>query len=67
MTKTYYEDSRDLETFSAMLKKHLGGDIEMKSVQSNRYGGSEVVEINQNRPESKVSAGKVLVNVGQLG
>jgi NADPH:quinone reductase-like Zn-dependent oxidoreductase len=38
-------------------------DIEMKSVQINRYGGSEVIEINQNIPEPTVSAGKVLVNV----
>ena len=30
----------------------------MKSVQINRYGGSEVIEINQNIPEPTVSAGK---------
>src|SRR5438067_13192481 len=42
-------------------------DIEMKSVQINRYGGSEVVEINQNIPEPPVSAGKVLVNVKAAG
>ena len=35
----------------------------MKSVQINRYGGSEVVEINRDMPEPTVSAGKVLVNV----
>src|SRR5215208_2179642 len=35
----------------------------MKSVQINRYGGSEVIEINQNIPEPTVSAGKVLVSV----
>ena len=42
-------------------------DIEMKSVQINRYGGSEVIEINQNIPEPPVSAGKVLVNVKAAG
>ena len=35
----------------------------MKSVQINRYGGSEVIEINRNIPEPAASAGKVLVNV----
>ena len=35
----------------------------MKSVQINRYGGSEVIEINQSIPELAVSAGKVLVSV----
>src|SRR3954452_14752200 len=35
----------------------------MKSVQINRYGGSEVIEINQSIPEPAVSAGKVLVSV----
>ncbi|HZE78486.1 MAG TPA: NADP-dependent oxidoreductase [Nitrososphaeraceae archaeon] len=35
----------------------------MKSVQINRYGGSEVIEINQSIPEPIVSSGKVLVSV----
>lgn len=35
----------------------------MRSVQINRYGGSEVIEINQSIPEPAVSAGKVLVSV----
>jgi alcohol dehydrogenase len=39
----------------------------MKSVQINRYGGSEVIEINRNIPEPTVSAGKVLVNVKAAG
>ena len=39
----------------------------MKSAQINRYGGSEVIEINQNTPEPTVSAGKVLVNVKAAG
>lgn len=39
----------------------------MKSVQINRYGGSEVVEINKDVPEPTVSAGKVLVNVKAAG
>ena len=39
----------------------------MKSVQINRYGGSEAVEINKDVPEPTVSAGKVLVNVKAAG
>jgi len=39
----------------------------MKSVQINRYGGSEVVEINKDIPEPTISAGKVLVNVKAAG
>ena len=39
----------------------------MRSVQINRYGGSEVIEINQNTSEPTVSAGKVLVNVKAAG
>ena len=35
----------------------------MKAVQINRYGGSEVIEINKSIPEPAVSAGKVLVSV----
>ena len=38
-------------------------EIEMKSVQINRYGGREVIEINQNTPEPTLSSGKVLVSV----
>jgi alcohol dehydrogenase len=38
-------------------------EIEMKSVQINRYGGNEVIEINQNTPERTLSSGKVLVSV----
>jgi alcohol dehydrogenase len=39
----------------------------MKSVQINRYGSSEVVEVNKDMPEPTVSAGKVLVNVKAAG
>jgi NADPH:quinone reductase-like Zn-dependent oxidoreductase len=39
----------------------------MKSVQINRYGGSEVVEINNDIPEPTVSAGNVLANVKAAG
>src|SRR5439155_12392576 len=39
----------------------------MKSVQINRYGRGEVVEINKDIPEPTVSAGKVLVNVKAAG
>jgi alcohol dehydrogenase len=39
----------------------------MKSTQIKKYGGSEVVEINQSAPEPIVSAGKVLVIVKAAG
>ena len=39
----------------------------MKSAQINRYGSSEVVEINKDISEPTVSAGKVLVNVKAAG
>jgi alcohol dehydrogenase len=39
----------------------------MKSVQIKKYGGSEVVEINQSAPEPIVSPGKVLVIVKAAG
>ncbi|MFL6377875.1 MAG: NADP-dependent oxidoreductase [Nitrososphaeraceae archaeon] len=35
----------------------------MKSAQINKYGSSEVIEINQNTPEPSLSSGKVLVSV----
>ena len=38
----------------------------MKSAQINRYGGSEVIEINQNTPEPTLSSGKVLVSIKEL-
>ena len=39
----------------------------MKSAQINRYGGSEVIEINQNTPEPTLSSGKVLVSIKSAG
>jgi alcohol dehydrogenase len=39
----------------------------MKSAQINRYGGSEVIEINQNTPEPTLSSGKVLVSINSAG
>ena len=39
----------------------------MKSAQINRYGGSEIIEINQNTPEPTLSSGKVLVSVKAAG
>ena len=39
----------------------------MKSVQINRYGSSEVIEINQNTPSPKLSPGKVLVDIKAAG
>jgi alcohol dehydrogenase len=39
----------------------------MKSVQINRYGSSEVVEINKDISEPTISTGKVLVNVKAAG
>jgi alcohol dehydrogenase len=41
--------------------------IVMKSAQINKYGGGEVIEINQNTPEPTVSAGKVLVGIKAAG
>ncbi|MBI3443065.1 NADP-dependent oxidoreductase [Candidatus Woesebacteria bacterium] len=39
----------------------------MKAAQINKYGGSDVVEINQNAPKPVVSAGKILVKVHAAG
>jgi len=39
----------------------------MKSAQINKYGSSEVIEINQNTPEPTVSLGKVLVTIKAAG
>ena len=39
----------------------------MKAAQINRYGGSEIVEINQNTPEPALSSGKVLVSIKSAG
>jgi alcohol dehydrogenase len=39
----------------------------MKSVQINRYGNSDVIEINQNTPSLNPSAGKVLVDIKASG
>jgi alcohol dehydrogenase len=39
----------------------------MKSAQINKYGSSEVIEINQSTPEPIVSPGKVLVTIKAAG
>jgi alcohol dehydrogenase len=39
----------------------------MKSIQINRYGSSEAIEINQNTPSPKLSPGKVLVDIKAAG
>ena len=39
----------------------------MKSIQINKYGGSDVLGINDNVPIPKVSTGKVLVEVKASG
>ena len=39
----------------------------MKSAQINKYGSSEVIEINQNIPEPTLSSGKVLVIIKAAG
>jgi alcohol dehydrogenase len=39
----------------------------MKSAQINRYGSSEVIEINQDTPEPTLSSGKVLVSIKAAG
>jgi alcohol dehydrogenase len=39
----------------------------MKSAQINRYGSSEVIEINQNTPSPIISSSKVLVELKAVG
>jgi alcohol dehydrogenase len=39
----------------------------MKSAQINKYGSSEVIEINQSTPEPTISPGKVLVTIKAAG
>jgi alcohol dehydrogenase len=39
----------------------------MKSAQINKYGSSDVIEINQNTPEPSLSPGKVLVAIKAAG
>lgn len=39
----------------------------MKAAQINKYGGSEVVEINKNAPKPTVSSGHILVEVHAAG
>ena len=39
----------------------------MKSAQINKYGSSDVIEINENTPEPNVSPGKVLVAIKAAG
>jgi len=39
----------------------------MKSVQINKYGGSEVMEINQNTETPNISSDKVLVTIKAAG
>ena len=39
----------------------------MKAAQINKYGGSEVVEINKNAPEPMIAAGKVVVEMYAAG
>jgi NADPH:quinone reductase-like Zn-dependent oxidoreductase len=39
----------------------------MKSAQINKYGSSDVIEINQNTPEPSLSLGKVLVTIKAAG
>lgn len=39
----------------------------MKSAQINKYGSSNVIEINQNSPEPSISSGKVLVTIKAAG
>jgi alcohol dehydrogenase len=39
----------------------------MKSIQINKYGGSEVIEINKNTPEPTLSSGEVLVSIKAAG
>jgi NADPH:quinone reductase-like Zn-dependent oxidoreductase len=39
----------------------------MKAAQINKYGGSEVVEINKNTPKPVASRGQILVEVYAAG
>lgn len=39
----------------------------MKSAQINKYGSSEVIEINQSTPEPTLTPGKVLVTIKAAG
>ena len=39
----------------------------MKSAQINKYGSSDVIEINQNMSEPSLSPGKVLVAIKAAG
>jgi len=39
----------------------------MKSIQIKRYGGSDVMEVNNATAEPKPSSGKILVNVKASG
>src|SRR3954468_15069629 len=39
----------------------------MKSAQINRYGSSEVIEINQNSPSLNISSRKILIDVKAAG
>jgi alcohol dehydrogenase len=39
----------------------------LKSAQINKYGSSDVIEINENTPEPSVSPGKVLVTIKAAG
>ena len=41
--------------------------VTMKSAQINKYGSSDVIEINQNAPEPTLSSGKVLVSIKAAG
>jgi uncharacterized protein YcbX len=41
--------------------------ISMKSAQINKYGSSDVIQINQNTPEPSLSSGKVLVAIKAAG
>jgi alcohol dehydrogenase len=39
----------------------------MKAIQIKKYGGSDVVEVNETRPVPSISSGKILVNVKASG
>jgi alcohol dehydrogenase len=39
----------------------------MKAIQIKKYGGSDVVEVNETAPVPSISSGKILVNVKASG
>ena len=67
MTKQSLQVNRLLHYRFTLAGNDLIGKIYMKAVQINKYGGNEVIEINNNAPTPKVAPGFVLVGVYAAG